>query len=88
MEDGGKEPFSELNRILDSLKQRDLGPALEWAQSHRESLDTQVNTHTVTAFIQHSIQNVCICRHLSLYINDLWHDFCFLISVSLPNEIE
>ncbi|PNF29275.1 RMD5-like protein A [Cryptotermes secundus] len=41
MEDGGKEPFSELNRILDSLKQRDLGPALEWAQSHRESLDTQ-----------------------------------------------
>jgi hypothetical protein len=43
MEDGGKEPFSELNRILDSLKQRDLGPALEWAQSHRESLDTQVN---------------------------------------------
>jgi hypothetical protein len=42
MEDGGKEPFSELNRILDSLKQRDLGPALEWARSHRESLDTQV----------------------------------------------
>jgi hypothetical protein len=41
MEDGGKEPFSELNRILDSLKQRDLGPALEWARSHRESLDTQ-----------------------------------------------
>jgi hypothetical protein len=47
MEDGGKEPFSELNRILDSLKQRDLGPALEWAQSHRESLDTQVNTGVV-----------------------------------------
>ena len=42
MEEGGKEPFSELNRILDSLKQRDLGPALEWAQSHRESLDAQV----------------------------------------------
>ncbi|KAJ9579561.1 hypothetical protein L9F63_004746 [Diploptera punctata] len=41
MEEGGKEPFSELNRILDSLKQRDLGPALEWAQSHRESLDAQ-----------------------------------------------
>ncbi|PSN47622.1 Protein RMD5 A [Blattella germanica] len=44
MEEGGKEPFSELNRILDSLKQRDLGPALEWAQSHRESLDSQ-NMH-------------------------------------------
>jgi hypothetical protein len=50
MEDGGKEPFSELNRILDSLKQRDLGPALEWAQSHRESLDTQVNYSYYTAY--------------------------------------
>jgi hypothetical protein len=50
MEDGGKEPFSELNRILDSLKQRDLSPALEWAQSHRESLDTQVNAGIVMNF--------------------------------------
>ncbi|XP_067008364.1 E3 ubiquitin-protein ligase RMND5A [Anabrus simplex] len=41
MEDGGKEPFSELNRILDNLKQRDLSPALEWAQAHRESLYAQ-----------------------------------------------
>ncbi|XP_049763052.1 E3 ubiquitin-protein ligase RMND5A [Schistocerca cancellata] len=40
-EDGGKEPFSELNRILDSLKGQDLQPALEWAQAHRESLDAQ-----------------------------------------------
>jgi hypothetical protein len=60
MEDGGKEPFSELNRILDSLKQRDLGPALEWAQSHRESLDTQVNRFNYTAITQHTIQNVCL----------------------------
>lgn len=44
VEDGGKEPFSELNRILDSLKQRDLGPALDWAQAHRESLDSQSST--------------------------------------------
>jgi len=55
LEDGGKEPFSELNRILDSLKQRDLGPALEWAQSHRESLDTQVNRHHSTASVQQTI---------------------------------
>lgn len=41
-EDGGKEPFSELNRILDCLKGRDLRPALAWAQAHRESLDAQV----------------------------------------------
>jgi hypothetical protein len=68
MEDGGKEPFSELNRILDSLKQRDLGPALEWAQSHRESLDTQVNRFISTAIIQHTIQNVCLDALLHIVI--------------------
>lgn len=41
IEASGKEPFSELNRILDSLKIHDLGPALEWAQAHRESLEAQ-----------------------------------------------
>ncbi|XP_075223460.1 required for meiotic nuclear division 5 protein souji [Lycorma delicatula] len=40
-EEGGKEPFTELNRILDCLKRRDLGPALEWARSHRETLEAQ-----------------------------------------------
>ncbi|XP_026278650.1 E3 ubiquitin-protein ligase RMND5A [Frankliniella occidentalis] len=40
-EEGHKEPFTELNNILDSLKQRDLGPALAWASAHRESLETQ-----------------------------------------------
>lgn len=64
MEDGGKEPFSELNRILDSLKQRDLGPALEWAQSHRESLDTQVNRFISTAIVQHTIHNVFCTFHV------------------------
>jgi hypothetical protein len=63
MEDGGKEPFSELNRILDSLKQRDLGPALEWARSHRESLDTQVKKLMSAAIIPQIIRNVCVCAH-------------------------
>ena len=61
MEDGGKEPFSELNRILDSLKQRDLGPALEWARSHRESLDTQVKRLMSSAIIPLIICNVRFC---------------------------
>ena len=30
MEKQKREPFSELNRILDALKKRDLGPALQW----------------------------------------------------------
>jgi len=59
MENGGKEPFSELNRILDSLKQRDLGPALEWARSHRESLDTQVKKLMFSAVIPRIVQNIC-----------------------------
>jgi hypothetical protein len=63
MEDGGKEPFSELNRILDSLKQRDLGPALEWARSHRESLDTQVKKLMSLAIVQQIIWSVCVCSH-------------------------
>lgn len=37
-----KEPFSELNYILDCLKQRNLEPALNWAKKHREALLTQV----------------------------------------------
>ncbi|XP_039282435.1 E3 ubiquitin-protein ligase RMND5A isoform X1 [Nilaparvata lugens] len=40
-EEGSKEPFTELNRILDCLKQKDLGPALEWARSHRDQLEAQ-----------------------------------------------
>lgn len=42
-EEGHKEPFTELNNILDSLKQRDLAPALAWAESHRESLEAQAS---------------------------------------------
>ena len=61
MEDGGKEPFSELNKILDSLKQRDLGPALEWACSHRESLDTQVKKLITLAIMPRIIRNARVC---------------------------
>ncbi|XP_054719859.1 LOW QUALITY PROTEIN: E3 ubiquitin-protein ligase RMND5A-like [Uloborus diversus] len=38
MEQNKREPFSELNRILDALKKRDLEPALMWAQSNRKKL--------------------------------------------------
>lgn len=36
-----KEPFTELNHILDSLKNKDLEPALAWATAHHDSLETQ-----------------------------------------------
>ncbi|XP_043273816.1 E3 ubiquitin-protein ligase RMND5A isoform X2 [Venturia canescens] len=34
-----KEPFTELNYILDCLKQRNLEPALEWAKKHKPALE-------------------------------------------------
>ncbi|KAH0808360.1 hypothetical protein GEV33_014435 [Tenebrio molitor] len=36
-----KEPFTELNHILDSLKNKDLEPALAWATAHHDSLEAQ-----------------------------------------------
>ncbi|EEB16344.1 conserved hypothetical protein [Pediculus humanus corporis] len=40
-EEGSKEPFTELNKILDCLRQHDLEPALEWARARRENLEAQ-----------------------------------------------
>ena len=36
-----KEPFQELNSILESLQKRDLGPALNWAALHRDELNAR-----------------------------------------------
>lgn len=41
VEQNKREPFSELNMILDALKRRDLQPALQWAQSNRQKLQDQ-----------------------------------------------
>ncbi|KAL3173696.1 hypothetical protein MRX96_041507 [Rhipicephalus microplus] len=34
LESAQKEPFAELNNVLDALKRRDLGPALDWVEQH------------------------------------------------------
>jgi len=39
-----KEPFVELHRILDSLKQRNLEPALNWAYENRDALNAQASS--------------------------------------------
>lgn len=36
-----KEPFTDLNKIMDALKKRDLSLALQWAHLHREQLQAQ-----------------------------------------------
>lgn len=41
LESAHKEPFAELNRVLDALKRRDLGPALEWVARHQEQQPAQ-----------------------------------------------
>ncbi|XP_067838313.1 E3 ubiquitin-protein ligase RMND5A isoform X2 [Heptranchias perlo] len=41
IEGNQKEPFVELNRILEALRVRDLRPALEWAVANREMLMAQ-----------------------------------------------
>ncbi|XP_063221826.1 E3 ubiquitin-protein ligase RMND5A [Bacillus rossius redtenbacheri] len=60
IEDGDKEPFTELNRILDCLKQRDLGPALQWAQAHRDSLAAQ---NSSLEFKLHRLQFIDLIQH-------------------------
>ena len=37
-----KEPFLELNRIMEALRARDLEPALAWAADNRDKLNSQV----------------------------------------------
>jgi len=39
-----KEPFLELNQILEALKNRDLGPALDWVAKNREGLNMRGTT--------------------------------------------
>ncbi|RWS28408.1 Protein RMD5-like protein [Leptotrombidium deliense] len=50
-----KNPFTELNSILDALKRKDLQPALEWAKSHREWLNEQ---NSLLEFKLHRLQFV------------------------------
>jgi len=40
-----REPFAKLNYIKESLQNRDIGPALEWAKENRSQLEAQVNLY-------------------------------------------
>lgn len=42
LEEEKTEPFSEINKILESLKKRDVAPALQWAVKHKDYLEKQV----------------------------------------------
>ena len=38
IQENSTQPFVVLNEILEKLKQKNLGPALKWAEAHREAL--------------------------------------------------
>lgn len=55
-----KEPFTELNHILDCLKSKDLEPALSWATAHRDTLDVQ---HSSLLFMLHRLKFIELLRN-------------------------
>jgi len=52
-----QEPFMQLNQILEALKSRDLGPALDWVAKNREALNMWGTTQLFSqAGGRHSVQ--------------------------------
>ncbi|XP_002741553.1 E3 ubiquitin-protein ligase RMND5A-like [Saccoglossus kowalevskii] len=54
-----KEPFIEINKILEALKRRNLLPALQWAQLHRQQLQSQ---NSSLEFKLHRLQFIELLR--------------------------
>lgn len=54
-----KEPFTDLNKILDALKKRDLSLALHWAYVHRQKLQAQ---NSSLEFRLHQLQFISLVQ--------------------------
>lgn len=54
-----KEPFTELNHILDRLKNKDLEPALAWATVHHDELESQ---NSSLEFMLHRLKFIELLR--------------------------
>ncbi|XP_070210270.1 E3 ubiquitin-protein ligase RMND5A-like isoform X2 [Littorina saxatilis] len=64
-----KEPFLELHRILEALKNKDLGPALQWAEMHRERLseeNSSLEFRLHRLYFIHLIRQGNICQREAL----------------------
>ncbi|VEN42587.1 unnamed protein product [Callosobruchus maculatus] len=59
-----KEPFTELNHILDCLKNKDLEPALAWATAHHDSLEAQ---NSSLEFMLHRLKFIELLKQGALY---------------------
>ncbi|KAJ8982327.1 hypothetical protein NQ317_006673 [Molorchus minor] len=62
-----KEPFTELNHILDHLKNKDLEPALAWATAHRDSLEAQ---NSSLEFMLHRLRFIELLRQGATHQTD------------------
>lgn len=77
-----KEPFLELNRILEALKCRDLSPALEWAARNRE----QLNMRGTTLLFSQSQGRATVQQKSSLELR--LHKLKFIGLLSEGNKME
>nr|CAH7735718.1 unnamed protein product [Callosobruchus chinensis] len=59
-----KEPFTELNHILDRLKNKDLEPALAWATAHHDNLEAQ---NSSLEFMLHRLKFIELLKQGALY---------------------
>ncbi|XP_058791140.1 E3 ubiquitin-protein ligase RMND5A isoform X1 [Phymastichus coffea] len=101
-DEGRKEPFTELNYILDCLKQKNLEPALEWSMKHREaliaknsSLEFKLHRLQFIRLVQQgpSKQNEAIAyarKHLTQFVNRYEKEVQSLMGtlLYLPNGIQ
>ncbi|XP_050498282.1 E3 ubiquitin-protein ligase RMND5A [Diabrotica virgifera virgifera] len=62
-----KEPFTEINHILERLKMKDLEPALAWATVHHENLEAQ---NSSLEFMLHRLKYIEILRKGPVYQTD------------------
>lgn len=62
-----KEPFTELNHILESLKNQDLEPALAWATAHCDTLHAQ---NSSLEFKLHRLKFIELLRQGAAYQTD------------------
>nr|KAF6349961.1 required for meiotic nuclear division 5-like protein B [Myotis myotis] len=81
-----KQPFLELNRILEALHKHDLGPALEWAISHRQRL---LELNSSLEFKLHRLYFIHLLdtSHWAEICETFTRDACSLLGLSVESPL-
>lgn len=69
LEEEKTEPFSDINKILESLKKRDVTIALEWAEEHKVFLARHVRENVFQEFLFIFCYNECVYFMTFIYRN-------------------